>query len=87
MPGVTKVTANQAQGAILGPGSPTVFTEGQRTSLLGDRVAPHGKPPHTAPVMVQASSTVFATGKPVVRSGDSASCGHSANGSSTVFAG
>jgi len=37
--------------------------------------------------MVESSKTVFAQGKPVVRSGDSATCGHAANGSSTVFAG
>lgn len=87
MPGVTKVSANQAKGAILGPGASSVFTEGQRTSLLGDKVAPHGKPPHTSPTMVESSKTVFAQGKPVVRSGDAATCGHAANGSSTVFAG
>lgn len=87
MPAVTRVSKNQAQGAILGPGSSTVFTEGSRTSLLGDKVAPHGKPPHTSASMVESSKTVFATGKKVVRSGDSASCGHAANGASTVFAG
>jgi len=87
MPAVTRVSADRAQGAILGPGSSTVFTEGQRTSLLGDRVAPHGKAPHSSPTMVESSSTVFATGKPVVRAGDSASCGHPATGASTVFAG
>ncbi len=87
MPGVTKVSKNQAQGAILGPGASTVFTEGARTSLLGDNVAPHGKPPHTSAKMVESSKTVFANGKQVVRSGDAASCGHAANGASTVFAG
>jgi uncharacterized Zn-binding protein involved in type VI secretion len=87
MPAVTRVSKDQAKGSILGPGSPTVFTEGSRTSLLGDKVAPHGKPPHTSAVIVKASTTVFATGKPVVRKGDPASCGHAATGASTVFAG
>ena len=42
MPAVTRVSNDQARGSILGPGSSTVFTEGSRTSLLGDKVAPHG---------------------------------------------
>ena len=87
MPAITRVGVNQAGGIITGPGSSTVKAEGARVSLINDGVAAHGKPPHTAPVMVGASSTVFATGKPVVRAGDSASCGHTANGASTVFAG
>ena len=87
MPAITRVGVNQAGGVITGPGSSTVKAEGARVSLINDSVAAHGKPTHTAPVMVGASSTVFATGKPVVRAGDSASCGHTANGASTVFAG
>ena len=87
MPAITRVGSNQAGGVITGPGSSTVKAEGARVSLKGDNIAAHGDPPHTAPVMVGSSSTVYATGKPVVRSGDSASCGHTANGASTVFAG
>jgi len=87
MPGVTRVGKDNAKGSILGTGASTVFTEGSRTSLLGDKVAPHGKPPHTSPSMVKSSTTVFAQGKGVVRSGDTASCGHAATGSGTVFSG
>lgn len=87
MPAVTRVSKDAAKGAVLGPGSPTVFTEGSRTSLLGDKVAPHGKPPHASPTIIEGSKTVFATGKPVVRKGDAASCGHVTTGASTVFAG
>jgi len=87
MPGVTRVGKDNAKGSILGKGASTVFTEGSRTSLLGDKVAPHGKPPHTSPSMVKSSTTVFAQGKGVVRSGDTASCGHAATGSGTVFSG
>lgn len=87
MPAITRVGVNQAGGVIVGPGAGTVKAEGARVSLKGDNVAAHGKPPHAAPTMVGSSSTVFADGKPVVRAGDAASCGHSANGASTVFAG
>ena len=87
MPAITRVQVNTAGGPITGPGASTVFCEGQKVSLLQDKVAPHGKPPHTSPVIVGSSSTVFANGKPVVRSGDPASCGHTTNGASTTFAG
>lgn len=87
MPALSRTKANNAQGQILGPGSPTVFCEGQAVSLKGDNVQPHGKPPHSSPVMVGSSSTVFATGKPVVRAGDAATCGHNADGANSTFAG
>lgn len=87
MPAITRVSKNQAGGVITGPGAPTVKAEGARVSLKGDNIAAHGKAPHNAPKMVGSSSSVFANGKPVVRAGDSASCQHTANGASTVFAG
>ena len=87
MPALTRVSANQAGAAIVGPGASTVFCEGQRVSLVGDLVAGHGKAPHAAPKIIGTSSTVFATGKTVTRAGDNASCGHSADGASTTFAG
>ena len=87
MPALTRVSANTAGATITGPGSATVFCEGQKVSLIQDKVAPHGNPPHASAVIVGASGTVFATGKPVVRQGDPASCGHSADGASTTFAG
>ena len=77
MPAVTRVSANSASGTITGPGAPTVFCEGNKVSLLNDKVAPHGKPPHSSATIVGASGTVFANGKPVVRAGDPANCGHS----------
>jgi uncharacterized Zn-binding protein involved in type VI secretion len=87
MPALTRVNANQAGAVIVGPGSATVFCEGNKVSLVGDLVAGHGKSPHAAPKIVGTSSTVFATGKTVTRAGDAASCGHAANGASTTFAG
>jgi len=87
MPAISRVTKNQAGGVIIGPGAPTVKAEGARVSLKGDNIAAHGKAPHNAPTMVGASGTVFANGKPVVGAGDAATCQHTANGASTVFAG
>ena len=87
MPAITRVGSNQAGGVIVGPGASTVKAEGARVTLKGDSIAAHGKPPHAAPVMVGASETVFAEGKPVCREGDAATCGHNSNGASTVFAG
>jgi uncharacterized Zn-binding protein involved in type VI secretion len=87
MPAISRVGVNQAGGVIVGPGASTVKAEGARVTLKGDSIAAHGKPPHAAPVMVGASGTVFAEGKPVCREGDSATCGHNSNGASTVFAG
>ena len=73
-------------GTDIGPGAATVFAEGTPVSLVGDRVTPHGKPPHTSPVIVNGSGTVFAEGKPVVVQGLSkASCAHAVNtGAATV---
>lgn len=87
MPGVSRVTTDNAGGLIVGPGAPTVFTEGQPTSTVNDNIATHGDPPHVGATMVGSSGTVYAEGKLVCRSGDNASCGHSASGSGTVFAG
>ena len=87
MPAISRVGVNQAGGIITGPGASTVKAEGARVTLKGDSIAAHGKSPHTAPVMVGASGTVFAEGKPVCRAGDAATCGHNSNGASTVFAG
>lgn len=73
-------------GIDLGPGAPTVFAEGTIVSTVGDRVSPHGEPPHISPTIVTGSATVFANGKPVVVQGLSiASCSHVVNtGAATV---
>jgi uncharacterized Zn-binding protein involved in type VI secretion len=87
MPGVARVLGDNAGGTQLGPGAPSVKTEGFTTAVMGDRIAPHGDPPHVTPVMVQASGTVFAEGIQVCRQSDAASCNHTSTGSGTVFAG
>ena len=86
MPALTRVNANQAGAVIVGPGSATVFCEGNKVSLVGDLVAGHGKSPRPSQDCWY-KFPVFATGKTVTRAGDAASCGHAANGASTTFAG
>ena len=87
MPGIVRVGQDVAGGMILNGGNGTVFANGTLVAVRGSGVAGHGSPPHSAPIMVGASGTVFAQGIAVCRQGDSASCGHVATGSGTVFAG
>lgn len=87
MPGVARVNADSAGGAIVGNLAPSVLVNGSPIAVVGAAVAGHGDAPHTSPVMVGSSSTVFAEGKKVCRAGDLASCGHSASGSGNVTAG
>jgi len=87
MPGISRVNVDTAGGTITGPGASTVFVNGSKVSLLGDSVAPHGDSPHNNATMVESSNSVTAEGKGVVRQGDSASCGHTATGSTDTFSG
>lgn len=75
------------RGLILGPGAPSVLVNGKPISTVGDKVAPHGKPPHTSPTIITGSNSVFAEGKPVARQYSSkATCGHPVvTGSSNVI--
>lgn len=87
MPGVSRVSTDSAGGLIVGDLAPTVFVNGNPVVVKGAAIVAHGLPPHApTPVMVGSSSTVYAHGIAVCRSGDGATCGHSANGSSNVFA-
>lgn len=64
-------------GVITGPGAPTVRVNNLPASLVGDTVAPHGKPPHTNPVIVSGAATVRMDNRPPTITGRSvASCGH-----------
>jgi uncharacterized Zn-binding protein involved in type VI secretion len=87
MPGIAREGFDAAGGAQLAGGQSRVHANGALVVVLGDPVAGHGDAPHSAPVMVAASSTVFAGGKPVCRAEDAASCGHPSSGSQDVFAG
>jgi uncharacterized Zn-binding protein involved in type VI secretion len=65
-------------GLIIGPGCTTVMVEGAPASIIGDAVAPHEpfEGEHLTATLVEGSATVYAEGRPVVRLGDAASCGH-----------
>jgi len=86
MPGVARVGIDTAGGVILGGGNSHVYCNGALVVVLGDAVAGHGVPPHSAPVMAEGSDTVFINGIPVCRAGHKASCGHPATGSADTFA-
>jgi uncharacterized Zn-binding protein involved in type VI secretion len=85
--GIARCFTDTAGGTILGQGNSTVYVNGLPASVLGDAVAGHGNNVHAGPTMVVASGSVFCSGIGVCRQSDSASCGHSATGSSNVFAG
>jgi uncharacterized Zn-binding protein involved in type VI secretion len=74
------VDGDYAGGTIIGS-STNVFAHGRRIALIGDTVTPHGIGPHNGAVMVSSSSKVLVNGRGVVRSGDIASCGHTASSS------
>ena len=74
-------------GGVLIQGSSNVFVENKEAVHIGDIVAPHGRFPHSSPIMISGSKTVFVNNIPICREGDIASCGHVVTGSSTVFAG
>lgn len=78
MLGVGKVGMSMVgPGIVLGPGAPTVIVEGMPCSVLADKVAPHGEPPHTTAVIVgNCSKTVLAMAKPISRDTSIATCGH-----------
>ena len=87
MPGVSRVGTDSAGGLITGPGSSTVFVNGDKVSLIGDSVASHSPGGiHNSATMIEGSTNVFASGTGVVRAGDAATCGHTASGSSDTFA-
>jgi uncharacterized Zn-binding protein involved in type VI secretion len=87
MPGLVREGLDAAGGTQLAGGQASVHANGARVVVLGDPVAGHGEPPHAAPVIAQASASVFAEGRPVCRAGDAASCGHVTSGSADVHAG
>ena len=87
MSGVARNGVDSA-GGIATQYSGNVNANGSGVVRIGDKVASHGIAAHSpTPPMVGGSTTVFANGIGVSRSGDAASCGHTISGSSNVFAG
>jgi len=89
MPGVSRDN-DTAVGDLI-PSQTTVKAEGEEIIVHGNSVASHAPCPtpgsHCAATMVAGSDDVYVGGIAVVNLGDSASCGHTSTGSTTVFVG
>lgn len=72
--GAARCGRDIAGGMIIGPLSKNVYVNNKLVSVIGDPVAGHGPPPHSCPVMITGSRTVFAQNIPVCRLADVASC-------------
>lgn len=78
---------NDSAGGDLIPSQSTVYANGEKVIVDGDKVAPHGLPPHNAPTMIAGSKSVFIGGVAVCNAEDKATCGHAASGSGNVNVG
>jgi uncharacterized Zn-binding protein involved in type VI secretion len=89
MPKAGRVGVDKAGGVITGPGSPNVFTNNKKASVLKDIVATHGDSPHVQPPIVSGSKSVFINNKPAtVQTISKAACGHPVStGSPNVYIG
>jgi uncharacterized Zn-binding protein involved in type VI secretion len=79
--------ANTGVGTISSVPQSTVFANSKLLSVNGSSVTTHGEDPavHSGATTANGSSTVFAGGTAVNRTGDADSCGHTrAGGSSDV---
>ena len=89
MPGISR--DNDTAGGDLIKSQDTVFADGEKVILHGNSVASHSPCPspasHCSATMVAGSNNVFVGGIAVVNLGDSATCGHTSTGSTTVFVG
>jgi len=86
MPGVARDAGTDVAGGVIIQGSSNVFVEGNPIVRIGDAIAGHGRGPHAGPIMASGSENVFANNISVSRAGDTATCGHPASGSGSVFA-
>lgn len=74
-----------AGGALI-PSQSSVFFNGKQVIVDGDAIQSHGIGPHVAATII-GTSTVKIGGKSIVKTGDTATCGDVASGSSTVIIG
>lgn len=84
---VSLVDVHQAGGTIVGRRQTRSRIDGSLVSVVGDDVASHAPcpviPVHCAATMAVGSARTRIDGIPIVRSGDTATCGHAANGLAT----
>lgn len=86
MAGASRKGIDEAGGVLL-EGDETVLVNGAAFAFDGVSVARHGDAPHSSPTMIASTGSVFVGGIPVIREGDSATCGHTVSGSDNVFVG
>ena len=88
MPVIAMVGVDTAGGTISASAQadPPVTIDGNPVSVIGDGIVPHPPCPtvpiHCAATMAAGSPGVTIDGVPICRTGDAASCGHPAVGSS-----
>ena len=85
-----KADANTGGGTISSTPQSTVFANSKLVSVNGSSVTTHGTDPavHSGATTANGSSTVFAGGIAINRTGDADSCTHTrTGGSSDVFVG
>lgn len=85
---VCRVGQDSSGGLIIGNLAPTVFVNNRPIAVgPGAAITPYGDNCRANPTTLQASSTVFAEGQGVVRSGDLDLCGTPCTSNSNVLAG
>ena len=85
MPGVTR--NGDTAGGTISSSQSSVKANGINIATDGNKIASHGDAPHDAASITAGSRKVFIGGIAVVNSGDTATCGHTSNGSSNVIIG
>ena len=89
MPGISR--DNDTAVGDLVPSQTTVKANGHLVIVNGNSVVSHTPcpvpPSHCSATMIAGSDNVFIGGIAVVNAGDSATCGHTSTGSSTVNVG
>ena len=85
MPGICR--DNDTAGGDLIPSQTTVYANNELVIVDGDDVAGHGTGPHAGPTITAGANNVYIGTKLVCNAGDSATCGHTATGSSDVNVG
>ena len=80
-----KTDANTGGGTISSVPQSTVFANSKLLSVNGSSVTTHGTDPavHSGATTANGSSTVFAGGTAVNRTGDADSCAHTRTGGSS----
>ena len=72
---VAVMTGLVGPGVLFSPLVPNCVIGGFPVAVTGTRITPHGRPPHSAAVLIATQFRVLAGGIPLCRAGDIATCG------------